>query len=286
MSEKLQIAAFGGYGTASKLYLRGRVLHDKNIAPDTDHDSALKNLIAAYKRLESDEVAGARVFAEFQEKVYETITDDEGYFDFVIAPDRMIDTTQVWQNVRMEVASDDEDAPALAVATARVLTPPPSCDYGVISDIDDTIVRSYATALLKAALVLLLQNALSRTPFPGVAAFYQALQKGTGQNGPNPIFYVSSSPWSLHDFLAEFMQIHGIPAGPIFLRDYGLNTLKEPGHRTHKLAVIRPLMQSYPSMRFMSDRRQRPARSGNLRPGDRGVSRARAGRLSPRRNRR
>ena len=35
-----------------------------------------------------------------------------------------------------------------------------------------------------------------------VAAFYRALAAGTAAGGPNPLFYVSSSPWNLHDLLA------------------------------------------------------------------------------------
>ena len=68
--------------------------------------------------------------------------------------------------------------------------------YGVISDIDDTVLQSKATSYLQAARLLFLENARTRLPFAGVAAFYQAMQKGLG-NQFNPIFYVSSSPWNV-----------------------------------------------------------------------------------------
>ena len=107
-----------------------------------------------------------------------------------------------------------------------MLTPPPDAAFGVISDIDDTVLVSHATSTLKAVLTAILNNAQTRSPFPGVPAFYRALQAGPGGDGYNPVFYVSSSPWNFYDLLTEFMAIHAMPAGPLFLRDYGLQSLR------------------------------------------------------------
>ena len=85
-----------------------------------------------------------------------------------------------------------------------MLTPPPSARFGVISDIDDTVLVSHVTSPFKMALVSLFGNAHTRSPFPGVAEFYQALQGGVGGAEQNPIFYVSSSPWNFYDLLHFF----------------------------------------------------------------------------------
>jgi phosphatidate phosphatase APP1 len=68
-----------------------------------------------------------------------------------------------------------------------------------------------------------------------------------------PFFYVSSSPWNLYGFLTEFMELNGIPHGPMFLKDYGIdaNQLIDSGHDTHKLAAIRTIMAAYPELRFL-----------------------------------
>ena len=73
----------------------------------------------------------------------------------------------------------------------------------MISDIDDTIVRTGATSLLMMLRVVLLSNAHTRLPFQGVAAFYGALARGASGQDSNPLFYVSSSPWNLYDVLSS-----------------------------------------------------------------------------------
>jgi phosphatidate phosphatase APP1 len=67
------------------------------------------------------------------------------------------------------------------------------------------------------------------------------------------VFYVSSSPWNLYDLLDDFLALRGFPAGPLFLRDWGIRP-REGGlrdHRTHKLATIRRLLEVYPQLPFL-----------------------------------
>jgi len=112
-----------------------------------------------------------------------------------------------------------------------------------------------------------LRSPHTRLPFNGVAAFYQALRDGAAQ--PRPIFYVSSSPWNLYDFLVDFMALNRIPAGPLLLRDLGLPAERAGGssHQAHKLAQIERIMTSdrkdhehLSAVAVHPDRRQRPAR--------------------------
>nr|WP_246351064.1 App1 family protein [Deinobacterium chartae] len=96
--------------------------------------------------------------------------------------------------------------------------------------------------------LVLLHNAYTRLPFEGVASFYAALERGTGE-APNPIFYVSSSPWNLYDLLEDFLEHQGIPAGPLLLKDWSLWNLK--AHTGHKLGYIRRLLEAYPRLPFV-----------------------------------
>ena len=60
-------------------------------------------------------------------------------------------------------------------ATGRVLVPPPAARFGVISDIDDTIVYSNVLSKWRMIVSLAFSNARTRKPFKGVGAFYRAL---------------------------------------------------------------------------------------------------------------
>jgi phosphatidate phosphatase APP1 len=134
----------------------------------------------------------------------------------------------------------------------RVIVPPPDAEFGIISDIDDTVIRTDALDLLAMARNVYLHNAHTRLPFEGVAALYRALQAGT-QGGYNPIYYVSSSPWNLYDLLIDFFDIRGIPLGPLFLADWGFSTdtLLTPAHRVHKLPAIQNLLETHPRLPFL-----------------------------------
>jgi phosphatidate phosphatase APP1 len=93
-----------------------------------------------------------------------------------------------------------------------------------------------------------LRSPASRLPFAGVNTFYQALTQSGSV--PRPIFYVSSSPWNLYDFLEEFMELNHIPLGTLFLRDFGLHTLKA-SHHDHKSTYIHQIMDTYPQLAFI-----------------------------------
>jgi phosphatidate phosphatase APP1 len=222
-----------GYGTRSRVRLCGRVLADEGIAPARERDRRWRNLVAFYKRLESDEVPGARLRGVLQGRAREAITDGEGYFSLEL--DRL-SLRPGWHDVRLRLL----DEPRVK-ATGRVLVPSPRARFGVVSDIDDTVVFSNVRNKLKMVLALALSNARTRKPFPGVAAFYRALHAGA-----NPVFYVSKSPWNLYAPLVEFLEVQGLPPGPLALRDFGLRMPKD-----HKTRAIEAILRTYPALRFV-----------------------------------
>ncbi|WAP70474.1 phosphatase domain-containing protein [Jiella pelagia] len=129
----------------------------------------------------------------------------------------------------------------------------PSARFGVISDIDDTIVKTGATNFVRHWRTVVANSAKSRTAFPGVSHLYRALAKGTDGPETNPFFYVSSSPWNLYDLFQSFLALHEIPLGPMLLKDFGLDKNKwlTGGHDGHKLKMIAKIMDAYPDLSFV-----------------------------------
>lgn len=230
-----------GFGTSARLTVCGRVLEDEGFRPARSADRAWRNLAAMYKRFESDEVPGARVRARHGAGVAEAVADREGYFSVELPTAPGADA---WRDVTLELLAPRSGAGAKAMA----LVPPASARFGVISDIDDTVVQSHVTRKLRMVVGLALSNARTRKPFEGVAAFYRALQDGAGGEG-NPIFYVSKSPWNLYVPLIDFLQIQGIPLGPLLLRDFGMHLLRSRGD--HKARSIDRVLETYPRLPFV-----------------------------------
>lgn len=236
---RVVISPYRGFGRGNELLVRGRVLIDKRVTRAASAESLWRNALNTYRRFHSDEVAGARVVASYRDAVVESVTDDEGFFQIRLQSAGV--DARTWRAVTLHLPDFD------VTAVAHAIVPSPDAAFGVISDIDDTIVHTNATSLLGMARSVI-RNAASRLPFEGIADLYRALHVGR-----NPIFYVSSSPWNLYELLHDFMEINGIPHGPMFLQDWGVDesTLILASHTEHKLAQIQTLVDYYPELKFV-----------------------------------
>ncbi|MEM6428831.1 MAG: phosphatase domain-containing protein [Deinococcota bacterium] len=152
------------------------------------------------------------------------------------------------EHVRIHYKLLSPERPSPVQSEGYAILPRSEATFGIISDVDDTVLQTGATSTLSMIKKVLFGNARTRLPFVGAAAFYQAL---CGQT--NPIFYVSSSPWNLYDMLTDFFDINDIPAGPLMLRDWGIkpSELLPFGHKTHKLDSITGIMEAYPDLPFV-----------------------------------
>ncbi|MEJ7780000.1 MAG: phosphatase domain-containing protein [Daejeonella sp.] len=253
LNDPLQIVTYRSYGTVDRLYIKGRVLEDKGIDSATDRDTIFNNLSNMYHRFQSDEIHGACLKVNFQTQEHTVITDEEGYFMLNLAPDIPLSPTDMWHKIDVELV----DAPVPFTPglknSAEVLVPPSDAEYGVISDIDDTIIHTSATDILAMSRTVFLHNARTRLPFAGVSEFYKALQLGRNGKRNNPFFYVSSSPWNMYDLLKDFLDLNSIPEGPLLLRDFGLqdNKFISSGHMGHKFKEIENILLTYPLLNFV-----------------------------------
>ena len=245
---RFEILPYRGHGTGRQFFLRGRVLEEKGVSRSMHDDSVWENLRNMVRRFASTEVAGARVRATFGGSEAYAVADEEGFFDISLGVPVPPDAADSWHAVEVELLHPDSPGKGAVRSRGQVLVPS-RARFGVISDLDDTVVHSSATNVLKMAWTVVRNNAHTRLPFPGVAAFYEALRQGTEDGLENPIFYVSSSPWNIYDLLEDFLDVHGLPAGPLFLKDWSPTTLGK--HHDHKLGIIRTLLRTYPELPFV-----------------------------------
>lgn len=248
----VHICPYISFGNSEFLYVKGRVLHDRGIEISS-HDEFWDNLVNMYKRFNSHEIKGATLKATFQGIITEFVTDEDGYFGVSLPVNPELTIEGLWALPELELVSSPVPFNVPVKAVARVLVPSKSTRFGVISDIDDTILKTNALSLTKSIYHTFTHNAHTRMAFPGVGAFYRALQTGITGTDNNPLFYVSSSPWNLYDFIVDFMEINGIPVGPIFLKDYGFshNKFFTEGHNQHKPKKIKKILDAYPELNFI-----------------------------------
>jgi phosphatidate phosphatase APP1 len=245
---KYEILAYRGYGNANRAKVYGRVVEKLGVSASTDRDSLFRNLLNTWRRADSDPLKFAEVEIEYGGTKIDCKADDEGFFSgWIDAKDAR---KGEWEDYSVKLEREN----ALDVKSkGEVLVAPDSARFCVVSDIDDTVIQSRVSNFLQAARTVMLGNARTRLPFPGVSAFYQALRNGMTGDEKNPVFYVSSSPWNIYDVISEFMDLQKIPKGPLMLRDWDidLSALSSSRHFEHKGLAIRNLMELYPSMRFI-----------------------------------
>jgi phosphatidate phosphatase APP1 len=250
--KKVMIQPYAGYGNDKELYLAGRVLVDRNIQASTPDDRFWRNFDKMRRRFFTIVFPGVDLEAEFQGETIQVTTDEEGYFEIKIVL-RGAEIPEGWHLIRLRLLHDLLGRAAEVVALGEVYFPAANADYGIISDIDDTILTTGAMRLWEMLKVTFSQNAHTRIPFAGVSEFYDALRKGRDDVLSNPIFYVSSSPWNIYDFLMEFLVAHQIPKGPLMLRDLGLSRDQfiAGSHSAHKLKQISHIMEIFRNLPFI-----------------------------------
>lgn len=244
------LQTYRGYGTRERLHLFARALRGRPLDPSVEGQSTLRNLLDSFWRFETDEIPGAAVRARFGTVEHHTTTDEEGYVEFVMEVSRHQTEGDRWQSVEMSL--DPGGGDPRTTALARVLVPGAEAEYGVISDIDDTVLVTGATRLRSLLKLTLLHNARTRLPFEGVGGLYRALEQGSDGQRLNPFFYVSSSPWNLYGLLDEFFARHRLPEGPILLRDLGLAADHwVSGDHDHKRRRIEDVLATFPALAFV-----------------------------------
>lgn len=247
----VRIAGYRSYGVLDRVFVRGRVLADDPIPRARPTDRWWRNLRSTWRRMKSDEVPYAKVAVHFQGSESLTTADDEGHVHTWLVPRDPVPREALWHPARMAVVAPEPEEPV--ALDVPVLIPPPSARYGVISDIDDTVIRADVANLARLVGDVVFGSAHTRMPFPGVSAFFRALHRGVDGRATNPVFYVSNGPWNLYDAFIHFLELHRIPVGPVELRDWGplWDEARRVGRREDKTASVRRIFETIPDLPFL-----------------------------------
>ncbi len=244
---KLRLLAYAGYRNDNFARLRGRIV--RYAAPLDAHEGTLIRLKAMLDIYNSHEMPGIEVRLDAYGQTLSAVTDQEGYFEFEVPTDSPLPQATRWEQVRLSTPQRETQKPQIEVP---VMAPGAEHNWGIISDIDDTVIETGATNFIKNWRRVLIERPEDRLAVPGASTLYKMIARDHVAPA-RAFFYVSSSPWNLYGFIAEFMQLNGIPHGPMFLQDYGIDTnqLITAHHDDHKLKAIRTILSFYPDFRFL-----------------------------------
>jgi phosphatidate phosphatase APP1 len=236
-----RIEPYGGHGTGAGIVARGRVVDDPPLSRAVEGERVGTAMRRTIRGFLTDELPGVPLRVAVAGAEVRTVTDADGYFRVRLHPDRLDGSPEVGT---VELGGVYRGVTERHTTSFDVHLSRPDARFGVISDIDDTILETGVQRVARMVVQTLTGSAVTRTPFPGAAALYRDLADG----GRNPVFYVSSSPWNLHAFIVDFLRHRGFPAGPVLLRDL-LGTAE--GGPEEKHDRIREVLELNPTLPFV-----------------------------------
>jgi len=125
----------------------------------------------------------------------------------------------------------------------------PETTFGIISDVDDTVLVTSLPRPMLAAWNTFVLDEHARAPVPGMAVLFERL---VNAHPGSPVFYLSTGAWNVAPTLTRFLGRHLYPAGPLLLTDWGptVDGWFRSG-RAHKRAQLQRLARELPQIKWL-----------------------------------
>ncbi len=236
------VIPYTGYGGPGWVRVLCRVLLSKptdsdNDGIDDDAETRYKNIRGwrSFTSVPVDDVAVTIGIGDVSRRV---TADRGGVVDTRIE----VDLAPGWHTITIGTDSSDAvEAPVFIVDT--------SVDFGIISDIDDTVMVTALPRPLLAAWNTFVLNEHARTPVPGMAVLYERL---TRDHHGAPVIYLSTGAWNVAPTLTRFLSRNLYPAGALLLTDWG--PTRDRWFRSgteHKRQSLQRLAEEFPEMNWL-----------------------------------
>ncbi|MDO4791357.1 MAG: DUF2183 domain-containing protein [Buchananella hordeovulneris] len=169
----------------------------------------------------------------------ETRADRSGIIDLVIRGHRLspgVHTARI-------------EGPASEPAETLIHVVDPAERFGVVCDIDDTVMVSHLPRPLVAFWNSFVKYTDTREAVPGMSSLLSHLE----QSHPTaPIIYLSTGAWNVVPTLRSFMVRNKIPLGPMLMTDWGpTNTGWFRSGQGHKRTQLRRLLLDLPQIKWL-----------------------------------
>jgi phosphatidate phosphatase APP1 len=232
------VVPYTGYGSTEWVRVLCRVLLSKPVAADGERPKPREQGIRGWRSFTSVPVGGVPVVIEVGGQRLEVLADRGGVVDTKVP-------------VRLEpgwhVATLRTEGAQAVQAPIHVLDP--AAHFGIISDVDDTVMVTALPRPLVAAWNTFVLDEHARIPTPGMAVLFERLVR---EHPGAPVIYLSTGAWNVAPTLTRFLDRNLYPAGPLLLTDWG------PTHdrwfrsgREHKAENLRRLGEEFPDVRWL-----------------------------------
>ncbi len=147
-----------------------------------------------------------------------------------------------WHAIRLSIEGGD-------TVEAQVFVVADDVDFGLVSDIDDTVMVTALPRPFLAAWNTFVLDEHARTPVAGMAVLYERLVRA---HPGIPVIYLSTGAWNVVPTLSRFLSRNLYPRGTLLLTDWG------PTHDRwfrsgpdHKRTQLARLAAEFPRVRWL-----------------------------------
>lgn len=233
------ILAFTGYGTTEQLRILARIV----LRPSEDLGIVQAAQALLYRRgwrnFMNVPLVNAQVTVVIGDTRVPVQADRGGYIDVRVVNPGL---EPGWHSIRLEGGGGSS-----ALADVQVISG--DVTFGIVSDIDDTILSTLLPRPMLAAWNSFVLTEQARQAVPGMARLYQQL---LAAHPGAPIIYVSTGAWNTYPMIQRFMARHGIPRGAILFTDWGpTQTGWFRSGVDHKRRCLRELARDLPGIEWL-----------------------------------
>lgn len=231
-----------GYGSTEWVRVLGRVLYLKpDVAAQAGPLSGASpvNRVRGWRSFTSLHVPYHPVRVLFDgAPVTEIVSDRGGVIDSIVP----VSLQPGWHTVTLQTGEHTEvDAP--------VFVADPRTRFGIISDVDDTILNTALPKPLVAAWNSFVVDEHARTSTPGMPVLYDHL---IAEHPGSPVIYLSTGAWNVAPALSRFLERNLYPKGPLLLTDWGPTTDRWfRSGKEHKLRELNRLAREFPDVKWL-----------------------------------
>ncbi|MCW2809839.1 MAG: synthase [Friedmanniella sp.] len=228
------VIPYTGYGSTTWLRVLGRVMLAKPAeAVPTETTGA-----RGWRSFTSVPVEGAQVEVLVNGTVRTVEADGSGVIDQLID----VDLTPGWHVLSLSTAESEP-------SQAHVFVVDPAARFGMVSDIDDTVMVTALPRPLLAAWHTFVVNEHARATTPGMPVLYERI---LAQHPGAPVVYLSTGAWNVAPTLTRFLSRNLYPPGPLLLTDWGPTADRWfRSGQEHKRNNLRRLAAEFPDVKWL-----------------------------------
>ncbi|MGI3785605.1 MAG: App1 family protein [Janthinobacterium lividum] len=228
------VIPYTGYGGDGWMRVLGRVLLNKGTHRLTGEPTGARG----WRSFTSVPVQHARVEVEVGGVTNEITADRSGLVDAVVR----VQLEPGWHRVEYRVESSHP-------SYGLVFVVDPAARFGLLSDIDDTVMMTALPRPLLAAWHTFVVNEHARSTTPGMPVLYERL---TDAHAGAPVLYLSTGAWNVAPTLTRFLSRNLYPAGALLLTDWGPtpDAWFRDGTK-HKRDTLGRLAEEFPDVRWL-----------------------------------